>query len=252
MYEKHPNIVEPDDNIKIWRYIDFAKFISLLDTRKLFFTRADKFNDSFEGSYPNANKNARENAYKGLAKDTKKAILEDLPKIRESMRKCFLINCWHINENESAAMWEIYTNKSKGIAIQSSFSSLKKSFSRISETVSIGEINYIDYNSTIISEMNALFPYLHKRKYYIHEKELRAIMLIKTHVPEEDGFTLDIKKEVCDIGMYFDVDINMLIENIYISPTAQPWFVELVENIIKKYGYDFNVINSELNKKPVW
>lgn len=53
MYKEHPVFQQPNnENIKIWRYMDFTKFMSLLDTKKLFFTRADKFEDPFEGSWP--------------------------------------------------------------------------------------------------------------------------------------------------------------------------------------------------------
>lgn len=35
---------------KVWRYMDFTKFVSLLDKRELWFTRADELNDPFEGT----------------------------------------------------------------------------------------------------------------------------------------------------------------------------------------------------------
>ena len=41
-----------DENTTIWRYMDFTKFVSLLDKKKLFLCRADKLEDSFEGSLP--------------------------------------------------------------------------------------------------------------------------------------------------------------------------------------------------------
>ena len=40
----------PDDNSIIWRFLDLAKFISLLKENALFMTRADKFEDQFEGA----------------------------------------------------------------------------------------------------------------------------------------------------------------------------------------------------------
>ncbi|KAF5417648.1 MAG: hypothetical protein C5S38_01290 [Candidatus Methanophagaceae archaeon] len=52
MYKEHPAFEKPsDEDIKIWRYIDFTKFVSLLDKKALFFARADRLSDSFEGSY---------------------------------------------------------------------------------------------------------------------------------------------------------------------------------------------------------
>lgn len=37
---------------KIMRYMDFAKFISILENKELYLTRADKFEDPLEGSLP--------------------------------------------------------------------------------------------------------------------------------------------------------------------------------------------------------
>ena len=44
----------PADAI-LWRYMDFTKFVSLLETRTLFLARADKLGDPFEGSVPKNN-----------------------------------------------------------------------------------------------------------------------------------------------------------------------------------------------------
>lgn len=45
-------IVQPIDSDFIWKYMNLEKFVSLLDTRSLFFTRADKFEDPYEGFTP--------------------------------------------------------------------------------------------------------------------------------------------------------------------------------------------------------
>jgi hypothetical protein len=36
----------------IWRYVDFAKLVSLLESQSLHLARADVFDDPFEGSVP--------------------------------------------------------------------------------------------------------------------------------------------------------------------------------------------------------
>ena len=41
----------PPIDVQLWRYMNFAKFVSTLETRQLFFTRADKLDDSFEGAW---------------------------------------------------------------------------------------------------------------------------------------------------------------------------------------------------------
>ena len=52
MYEKHPVFTAPtNENIKIWRYMDFTKFLSFIDKKTLFFTRVDQLEDKFEGRF---------------------------------------------------------------------------------------------------------------------------------------------------------------------------------------------------------
>jgi len=45
----------PPPEAKLWRYLSFAKFASVLDSGLLHFTRVDRFDDHFEGAWPLAN-----------------------------------------------------------------------------------------------------------------------------------------------------------------------------------------------------
>jgi hypothetical protein len=52
MYEEHPTFVLPEnsDEKTIWRYMDLPKFISLIHKKSLFFTKASKLYDPYEGT----------------------------------------------------------------------------------------------------------------------------------------------------------------------------------------------------------
>jgi hypothetical protein len=57
MHKFHPTFLEPaDKNVKIWRYIDFAKLMSLVNRKSLFFVKASELFDPFEGSLPRFNR----------------------------------------------------------------------------------------------------------------------------------------------------------------------------------------------------
>ena len=43
MYKELDGIIPPSDKTTLWRYTNFEKFVNLLDTKSLFYTRADKF-----------------------------------------------------------------------------------------------------------------------------------------------------------------------------------------------------------------
>jgi hypothetical protein len=51
LHTKHPTF-KPPDNIdgRIWRYLDFPRFVSMLDRKALFFVKASKFRDPYEGT----------------------------------------------------------------------------------------------------------------------------------------------------------------------------------------------------------
>ena len=49
MYEDKIEI--PDNNQKIWRYMDFSKYLDMLTTNTLYFTRADKLEDPYDCSW---------------------------------------------------------------------------------------------------------------------------------------------------------------------------------------------------------
>lgn len=100
MYQENPACEKPEDeNVKIWRYLDFTNFVSLLDKGALFFVRADRLLDKFEGSYPKLNIDLRPVKIKmaGFPEKAIKQFQNQLPEIHKQFRRYAIINCWHIN-----------------------------------------------------------------------------------------------------------------------------------------------------------
>jgi hypothetical protein len=123
MPQDHPVFQEPADRgVKIWRYIDLTRFLSLLEDRALYFARADQLGDAFEGSFPKTNREQRPVRYKEIIEkyEEKKlsvtfpggacrtSFLEIQAFIHEWLCQWTFVNCWHINDSESAAMWRLY------------------------------------------------------------------------------------------------------------------------------------------------
>jgi hypothetical protein len=216
MIVDHPEFVAPeDDEIKIWKYMDFTKLISLLETGCLFFSRADSFDDPFEGSYPRNNVEFRKSVPKELDEESQEHFLKVINNTKDTNKywpRYTAISCWHMNEFESAAMWSLYLKSDEGIAIQSSYSKLKKSFE--------------------------------------HESELRAVMLKK---PISSG-EIDFKEETIKKGggVLIKVNIEELIDKIYVAPNAPKWFYELVNTIVKRYKPDIEILPSDINNPPMF
>lgn len=227
MYIHNPNIKLPSDNDTIvWKYLDLSKFLELLLSKNLFMSRSDKFEDQYEGTFS-------EPTYeeiKRLSKDN-----PDFLKYYKSHREKVAISSWHINEYESFAMWQIFTQNSEGLAIQSTIGRLQdcllpeKNF-----TQHIGEVNYIDYKKEYIPFDDMFFPFLFKRKSFQYEREVRIL----TDVTEHNLKLND--------GLKVNVDINVLIEKIYIHPKSENWYKNLVIQLVKELGFDFTIEKSDL------
>jgi hypothetical protein len=126
MYEAHPLFAQPEnDAVRVWRYMDFTKLVSLVDSRRLYFTRADKFHDPFEGSWPKTNVDARQSMVVDVPPEMREALAKQIGDMAGHLPRFLAINCWHMNDHESAAMWKLYLKSNEGIAVQSSYKSLR-------------------------------------------------------------------------------------------------------------------------------
>jgi hypothetical protein len=253
MFEYHPTFIQPtDETEKVWRYMDFAKLVSILDKQCLFFARGDKFNDPFEGSYPLQNVLGRQSIPAGIPVESIpqfQQIMASIGDVNRNWPKHVAINCWHLNNHESAAMWQLYLQSNEGVAIQSTYKKLKDAFSTASESVHLGLINYIDYETEFFAADNILNPFVHKRKSFEHEKEVRALIM-KWPIGGVNGVNLD--QDTIVGGVNVSVNLNLLIENIYISPSSPKWFVDVVTSTIQRYGYSFTLHQSDLKKSPIF
>ena len=105
----HPVFVQPaDPATPIWRYMDFTKFVSMLERSALFFARADCLGDPFEGSYSRGNERLRPTVYKDAPQEVLAYMASNGAEFTRILRKWTFISCWHMNQGESAAMWKLY------------------------------------------------------------------------------------------------------------------------------------------------
>ena len=245
----------PKLDTKLWRYQDFAKFVSLLDSKKLFFTRADSFEDPFEGARGfNFQKDAIYEEMKrflhikvkadfksdGIGNPTDAEVEAELEKElatftkeQEEKRKDYFVSCWHSNERESEGMWRLYTTAmNQGVSIQTTAERLCQSIYH--DGFEMAEVKYISYSEPLKDNQT---PIWYKRDAFAHEQEVRVVIKDTTFKGN---------------GMLVDVDLDMLIENVYVSPTAPTWLASLVRNVLLKYGIDKPVVYSHLSDNPVY
>lgn len=248
MYTEHPAFHPPPADAVLWRYMDFTKFVSLLDKSALFFARADKLGDPFEGYLPHPNSAAARDFYEGHP-DGYQTMLKS---IKESSR-FMLISCWHESDYESDAMWKLYSKNDNGIAIKTDFGSLANSFTSTPK-VYIGRIDYIDYRSEFLPHNDLLSAFLCKRKSFEYEHEVRAIVQIPRpcYRNTEQKSTIDVTQDICDAGYYYEVNLSRLIQEVIVTPFCQDWFVQLIKSVATRYNLEVPVDKSTLADKPQW
>lgn len=229
---------KPSANTKIWRYMDFTKFVYMLEKGGLFFPKVDSFNDPYEGSYSRGNLTIRKFVF-SRAKDKKKfqRIIDEIKQIRPNIN----ISCWHMNDFESAGMWKLYSKTNESICIQTTFGRLEKA---LPGQIKFGRVKYINYDKDWIPESDFYYPFIYKRISFEHEKELRAIFN-----SSESNYGKEF--EQTEYGYWIKLNLQTLIQRIYVSPEAQDWFVELVEKVKNKYKLTLKrVYKSPLNNEP--
>lgn len=243
----------PEPTSKLWRYMDFTKYVSLLSSRGLYFTRADCFDDTFEGAkglkknkekwdayyldfFRNAIKNPPEGHKCELSVEEiemqAQKLLHDLETGGEADKKRTFVNCWHESEHESEAMWRLYSSfLPNAIAVRTSYQNLYLSLG-CDPSISIGRVQYIDLKTRYAGVNDAFWR---KRKSFEHESEVRALFL---------------DFECKELGKTMRCDLEILIEEVFVSPHAPAWFVRLVNDVNDKYGLEIKVSTSELMEEP--
>ena len=251
----------------IWRYMDLPKYISMLSKRALFFANTRSFKDDpFEGSWPakilefrrQTSKKALEDLYTSALKKKPQEkwsfmpideVLEMQEKYRSWEKDYTFVNCWHLGEKESFAMWKIYGVKKKAIAIRTTFSKLEKEivsspslagFGSATDFLSIGLVRYGDFGT--LDEPLYQLPFMRaflKRENFSYENEVRVVL----------G---KMSGRVIPPGYLIRVNLDDLIQEVRVSPGEDKWFIDVVNDITVRYGFKFDILKTELDEMPLF
>ena len=237
MSKELKGIGQPKDKDIVWLYMSFEKFANVLATESLFFSRADKYDDKFEGYIPESIKVFYESA--GIRIDP------------NSFRPYVMCNCWHHSNEESMAMWDKYHLRNNGIAIKTTLGNLKNSLPD-EPNIFIGQIEYIEnHNQIEIPENPSIAslvysPYFYKRKPFAYEQEVRAIIDIAS-IPRDDP------DDPYEFGKPLEINVQTLIDEnseVIVSPHADEWIAGTLELIVNRCGFQFPVDQSKLLDPP--
>jgi hypothetical protein len=189
-------------------------------------------------------------------------------------RRTLSVNCWHVGPHESAAMWVRYAAGGNGIAITTNYDRLTAALVNEKARVFVGMVQYLDWSSEPVNN-KTIFPFS-KKVSYAYEQELRLALwnlTVQEKINDLCGklfqHTMDhlnrriqgpinwemIEKEIDDVpfdpGVSIAVDLEKLVDQIYISPTSSDWFVDIVDQVCKKFGLNRSPIRSDLLSAPI-
>lgn len=255
MRVQHPFLdAEVENDAPVWRYFDFPKFVWLLEKRSLYFSRADLLGDPLEGSFTMAYAADQRTLLScppdGVTSEELQDILRHNKTFFAKSSEDIYVNCWHLGDHESMAMWQGYGGGPYGVAIRSTYgaldAALPSSFGDAPATpILLGRVRYFDYSSVterIPKAYNAFSRFTCKHIAYQHEKEIRALFMYPN---------ISLGSAAVP-GHLLTVDLGALVQRVTVSPLSPPWFDELVQSVCIRFDCKTEVGRSTVFSPAVY
>ncbi len=224
MYKTPTVLDSPKRSLQqLWRYLSCDRLLDLLSSEELYFTHLPRLSDGLEGTLT-ARTHYRlfERAFEqygdlGLARQEVETY--------QKHSAGFFVNCWHMNDSESYLMWRAYGDR--GCAIQTTFERAQIAFDSFPGEVNGGVVQYIDFSRETLPIGNVFTPVVTKDLPYRDECEFRFLRWLPQHGQQFAGSAPP--------GIRVKVDLNKLIQGIYVSPRLGTLPREILEVINAKH-----------------
>lgn len=264
----HEVLDTPDNPLtrdtKLWRYMDLAKYLAMLESRAINFSRADHLGDPFEGSSTLLTSEAA----KAVRYSDGRSAAEHTKQMREELS----ISCWNQSEVESDTLWGRYVTEGAGVAVQSTVGRIGDAFQGSGDSptehrtaIYASRIRYVDYATAHWPNDNVMWPFVHKRLQFDAEREVRLLAMwppkqwmvdaqgaAEAAHPDKTNVVGAVPPSITPIARPIAADLRMLLEDVVISRNAPTWFMELVGNVGRRYGLNITPRRSSLAAEPIW
>ena len=252
-----------DNDNRLWRYMGIDKFLALLSTSKIHFTRIDQFEDNWEGAMPASTQeefksfiNAMKSIIHNRDRGRDRNLFENYEQIMRKNKFLLFASCWHCNEFESAAMWRLYGQYDSNVAIVTSKDKMYSCLSWPNGTfMSIGKVKYINYKIAGFNFNNLLKYTYHKRKSFEHENEIRLVFNNLDYFKQAfESENIEFESVLKNVPLGIDIDVNLhdFLECVKVSPAAPEWYVNVIKNICAQYGVSEKIVHkSDLYNDPI-
>jgi hypothetical protein len=226
---------------QLWRYFKVQRFGWLLENAILYFAAATQFADRFEG--------AAAVLPPDFQVDPRYVEREEMDEINFHFKRLYKINCWHRADYESDAMWHLYAEQRKGLAVCSTPERLRSAIQPFrlrpncgTEDLWAGPVKYEDLLKVRVRSLKNERYFL-KHRAFEWEREFRLLISLM----EADEFTYGI---VPERGIEVGVDLDALIERIMIGPELSIADTEIVVELTRKAGLGGRICKSSLLGEP--
>lgn len=225
--------IELKDRSPLRRYMDLTKYIDLLKTQTLYFRRADRFIDKFEGALTSSIRRAIDSAR------AENPQAESADTFYRRCRMGTFVSCWTHNTKDNMALWQLYGGASTSLGVNTTVERLTKTCLSWSESVLIQKVKYIDHFENpdmVIGRYTD--PLQFKHEAYDFEQEVRIL------VPRQSGWEKNPE------SIHLPVSVSALVTSIVVAPEAGGWFFDIVQDVTERYGLKVPVKMSALAQLP--
>lgn len=252
-----------DPSTIIWRYLTFSKFISLIETNALWFSKLKKFEDEFEGITPEPSRSSLKKQHHDMEdwfqdEELKEQVRRFVEDNEDDGRELVVASCWFIGDHESKNMWDFYTKDIQGVAIQSTIEMLTRSLVMSHDKFWIGKISYIDPTCHDMNPYEASQAHLRaflKDSKYSHENELRVATMnwVAPGCLNPDGSPQNEKQRAKLVysperaGIYVGAKLPTLVRAIRVAPGATDHHRKIVDLLRSVVGISVPALPSELS-----
>jgi hypothetical protein len=246
---KYKNLQDADLDKIVWRYLTFAKYISLLAYGAIWFSKLNILIDKDEGAMPAipaAEMRAEHQARKHLFDPSLHEQLDNMnSKNVEDGRELTVVNCWFEDERESEEMWDRYAG-TDGIAIKSTIRALAEHIFCDPRLSVIGRVQYVDLSKHLMSHYEA--NQAHERAYvkglsFSGEREIRittmnfrgpACVNMDGTIPRPEEYEGPRANNFQNPGIFIKTNTARLIHGTVVHPGASVWFELLVRHLARQ------------------
>lgn len=258
---KHKNLLGADLDKPVWRYLTFAKYISLLAYGAIWFSKLNILIDKDEGAMPAipaAEMHAQHQALKRLFDPSLHEQFDNMNSRNvEDGRELIVANCWFEDERESKEMWDRYA-ASDGVAIRSTIGALAEHIFCDPQFSVVGRVQYVDLSKHVMSHYDA--HQAHERAYlkglsFSREREIRITTMnlrgpmcvnMDGTIPHPEEYAGARANNFENPGIFIKANTARLIHGTVVHPGAPLWFELLIRHLVRQSGIGGPVTRSTL------